>query len=304
MRFCPLIIFCGLAWAQPKPVVNPQPNPLQGAELAEHGRCQEALPLLRRSLGRPAAKESERRTGFSGVRCAMALNSPVDAVHFIDWLNHEFPHDPEVLFVSVHVYSDLSIHASQELLQTNPGSAQVHQLNAESLEMQGDWKHAMEEYRTVLERDPNAREVHYRIGRLILSQPKTDTTFADARKEFEAELRIDPDNAGAEYVLGEIARQEEQFPEAVEHFTKAVHLDAGFADAYIGLGRALMSSERVAEAIAPLQGRPSWNRAIPPRTITPRSRCGARERRLKGIVNWPCSSKCPPGCRRKRTRSI
>lgn len=233
--------------------MNPQPNPLQGAELAEHGRCQEALPLLRRSLGRPAAKESERRTGFSGVRCAMALNSPVDAVHFIDWLNHEFPHDPEVLFVSVHVYSDLSIHASQELLQTNPGSAQVHQLNAESLEMQGDWKHAMEEYRTVLERDPNAREVHYRIGRLILSQPKTDTTFADARKEFEAELRIDPDNAGAEYVLGEIARQEEQFPEAVEHFTKAVHLDAGFADAYIGLGRALMSSERVAEAIAPLQ---------------------------------------------------
>jgi cytochrome c-type biogenesis protein CcmH/NrfG len=69
----------------------------------------------------------------------------------------------------------------------------------------------------------------------------------------EAELRIDPYNAGAEYVLGEIARQEDHFPEAIDHFAKASKLDAGFADAFIGLGRSLMAVNRVADAVAPLQ---------------------------------------------------
>jgi tetratricopeptide (TPR) repeat protein len=190
---------------------------------------------------------------MAGVRCAMTLNSPADATRFLDFLNREFPRDPEILFLAVHVYSDLSIRSSEELLYTNPGSSQVHQLNAESLEAQGDWKHALEEYRVVLERQPNMRGIHYQIGRLILSQPKTDTTFADASKEMNAELHIDPYNAGAEYVLGEIARQEDRWPEAIDHFTKASRLDAGFADAFIGLGRSLMAVERVADAIVPLQ---------------------------------------------------
>ena len=183
----------------------------------------------------------------------MSLNSSEDATRFLDVLNREFPHDPEVLFLAVHLYSDLSIRSSQELLYTNPGSPYVHQLNAESLEAQGDWQHALEEYRVVLERQPNMRGIHYLIGRLILSQPKTNTTFADASKEMQAELRVDPSNAGAEYVLGEVDRQEDHFPEAIDHFTKASRLDAGFADAFIGLGRCLMAVNRVAEAVAPLQ---------------------------------------------------
>jgi tetratricopeptide (TPR) repeat protein len=195
----------------------------------------------------------KRRLGFAGVRCAMTLNSSEDATRFLDVMNREFPHDPEVLFLAVHLYSDLSIRASEELLYTNPGAPQVHQLNAESLEAQGDWKHALEEYRVVLERQPNMRGIHYQIGRLILSQPKTPTTFADASKEMQAELRIDPYNAGAEYVLGEIARQEDRWPEAIDHFTKATKLDAGFGDAFIGLGRSLMAVDRVADAVPPLQ---------------------------------------------------
>jgi tetratricopeptide (TPR) repeat protein len=225
-----------------------------GLELAEQGRCQPALPLLRRTINLPTtAKDLKRRLGFAGVRCSMTLNSHEDATRFLDVLNREFPHDAEILFLAVHVYSDLSVRSSEELLYTNPGSPQVHQLNAESLEAQGDWKHALEEYRVVLERQPSMRGIHYQIGRLILSQPKTPTTFADASKEMQAELQIDPYNAGAEYVLGEIARQEDRWPEAIEHFTKASKLDAGFADAFIGLGRSLMAVERVADAVAPLQ---------------------------------------------------
>ncbi len=222
-------------------------------ELARGGHCQEAAPVLRRAVGHVTDKDLERRVGLAGVRCAMALNQAADVARFLDWLNHEFPHDAQVLYVATHAYSDLSIRASQELLFTAPSSPQVHQLNAESLEMQGKWQEAMNEYRVALQRDPNMAGLHFRIGRLILSQPQTPTTFDEAKKEMSAELRIDPDNPAAEYVLGEIARQTNDFNEAIEHFSRAAKLDAGFADAFVGLGRSLLSADRPQEAIAPLE---------------------------------------------------
>ena len=225
----------------------------RGVALAKTGHCAEALPLLRKSQGHIDGKELKRDLGTAGVNCAMSLDRQDDALHFIEFLDHEFPGDPAVLYLTTHIFSDLSIRASQKLIYTAPASPQVHQLNAEALETQGKWKEAAEEYRVVLQKDPNMPGIHYRIGRLILSQPRTPATFDDARKEFEAELKIDPSNAGAEYVLGELARQEQKWPEAIDHFSRATKLDARFADAFMGLGRSLTSAGKAGEAIAPLE---------------------------------------------------
>lgn len=246
--------FAGLVLALGAQAAYCQSTPAEHAiQLAERGRCQEALPLLKRAVVPQADKEGRRRMGIAGVRCAMTLNQPLDAAEFLDKLNRAFPKDAAVLYLATHVYSDLSMRASQELIYSNPGSPEVHELNAESLEMRGDWQHAIEEYQTVLARNPHQPGIHYRIARLILSQPKTDKTFPDAKAELDAELQVDPQNAGAEYVLGEIARQEEQWPPAIDHFSKASKLDAGFADAFTGLGRSLLSAEKAPEAVAPLE---------------------------------------------------
>lgn len=225
----------------------------KGVGLAESGRCAEALPLLVKSVRRLADKDLKRAAGFAGVRCAMSLNRADEAQDFIRGLMREYPRDPEVLYLATHVYSDLSIRASEQLLFTAPSSYQVHELNAEALETQSKWKEAESEYRVVLGQNPNVPGIHFRLGRLILSQPKTAATFDDAKREFEAELKINPSNAGAEYVLGEIARQAEQWPAAIDHFGRAAKLDASFADAFIGLGRALMSAGKIADAIPPLE---------------------------------------------------
>src|SRR2546425_1393128 len=97
------------------------------------------------------------------------------------------------------------------------------------------------------------RSLHYRFGRLLLTAPKTATTADSARREFEEELKLDPSNAGAEYILGELARQARQFPEAVAHFSRSAELDPQFADAFIGLGKSLVSAGRPSDAIAPLE---------------------------------------------------
>src|SRR6058998_3557549 len=100
----------------------------------------------------------------------MSRSQPDEAVSFVQMLSREFPNDPEVLYLTVHLYSDLSIRASQKLLQTAPESYQVHLLNAEALETQGKWQEAAAEYRTVLSQNPRVPGIHYRMGRLLLSQ--------------------------------------------------------------------------------------------------------------------------------------
>ena len=45
---------------------------------------------------------------------------------------------------------------------------------------------------------------------------------------FEAELAIDPANAAAEFMLGDIARQAQQWDEAIAHFSRAIKSDPGF----------------------------------------------------------------------------
>ncbi|MEW5977569.1 MAG: tetratricopeptide repeat protein [Acidobacteriota bacterium] len=234
-----------------------------GASLAESGNCREALPLLKKSVSRVTDSHLRQSVGLSGVRCAMALGDTDEAVDFLRQLKRALPDDPEVLYLSAHVYSDLSIRASQELLFKAPGSYQVRLLNAEALETQGRWNDAAAEYRQVLAQNPSLPGIHYRLGRLLLSAPKTESTLEDARREFEAELKIDPGNAGAEYVLGEMARKARQWPQAIERFSKAARLDPTFADAFIGWGKSLVAAGQPELALVPLEAAVQLQRENP-----------------------------------------
>src|SRR6266702_439718 len=222
--------------------------------LADSGRCREAIPLLKRALPQTSDKDLKRSAGLDGVRCAMTTNQFDAAEDFLRMLNREFPGDPEVLYTSVHTYSDLATRASQQLAISAPNSAQAHELNAESLEMQGQWDQAAKEYEVIARQNPRLPGLHFRVGRLLLSKPNPPADVSErAKQEFQQELEIDPHNAGAEYVLGELARQESQWPDAIKHFSRAAELDAGFGDAFLGLGTTLLSAKRFAEAIPPLE---------------------------------------------------
>jgi len=231
---------------------NPEAQTPKALRLALSGHCSEAFPLLKS----PAIQSSKFRRDMqlAGARCAMSLNRPADALGFAAVLQKDFSTDPEILYFLTHLYSDLSVRVSQELLMKAPSSAQVRELNAEALETQGRWDDAIKEYEAVLEKDPEERGIHFRIGRVLLSkQPMTDDQMQQARKEFEAELKIDPQHAGAAFVLGEMARREDKFDEAIAYFSKASQYDAGNAEAFLGLGRSLIPAERYKEAIPPLE---------------------------------------------------
>ena len=259
LKSVPLLIACSASFALAQVASKTAPaNATATAEravqLAESGRCQEALPLLTKSVQQVSDKDLQKRVGLDGVRCASTLQKGEPLLDFLSVLNREFPHDPEVLYLTVHGYSDLSTLAARELAQTSPNSIPYLELDAETNEMQGKWDEAERDYRKILELNPRYPGIHFRLARIQLSKPNPAPDFREvARKELLQELEIDPTNAGAEYILGELARQSGDLPEAIDRFTQATKLDHGFADAYLGLGSLLLMQKKYADAIPPLE---------------------------------------------------
>lgn len=236
------------------PAVSPNAAAEHAATLAESGHCPQALPLMAKSIAHITDKDLQKRVGLDGVRCATMMQQNEQLLDLLRVLNRQFPHDPEVLYVLIHAYSDLSSRAAQELATTAPTSISALEMDAETLELQGKWDEAEKDYHRILEQNPKYPGIHFRLARILLSKPNPGPDFKEqAKQELQQELAIDPNNAGAEYILGELAREAGDLQTAIEHFTKATKLDPSFADAYLGLGSSLLTEKKYVEAIPPLE---------------------------------------------------
>jgi tetratricopeptide (TPR) repeat protein len=241
-----------------RPAERPTPAVEHSIDLAAKGRCQDALPTLKLAISRAPGKQAadrqvEYRAAMATAKCAMSLDEAQTAVNALFLLKRDFPHDPEVLYITTHYLSELAMRASQELAREAPGSYQAQELEAESFESQGRWAEAAAKYQKILDQNGNAPGIHFRLGRVALSKGESEANAEEAKKEFEQELKIDPSNAAAEFSLGEIARRVGQWDEAVMHFATAARIDPGFAEAYLALGMSLASAQKFAEAVAPLE---------------------------------------------------
>jgi tetratricopeptide (TPR) repeat protein len=224
-----------------------------GLSLAGSGHCAEALPILGKSYAATTDRRERRELGTSGVKCAMAVQQGAGAADWVERLRQDFPDDPDVLYMATHVYSELSTDASQRLLSVAPGSIPAHVLNAEVLEMQGKTADAIAEYRKVIAMNPRQPDAHYEIGRLIMSASPDASARNEARQAFEEELKLDPGNSGAEYQLGDLARQERQWPEAIQHFERARRLAPQSPEILLGIAGTLIAQGMFEDARQPLE---------------------------------------------------
>jgi len=232
----------------------PAPNPLERAiDLAGKGQCEEALPVLRKLVARSTEKQLKYRALMATVRCGMSQKEDQTTVNALLDLKKDFPEDPQVLYMTSQIFLEIAERASQELASVAPESYQARELQAEAFESQEKWTEAIAVYRKILEDNPRLRGIHYRIGRARLSQPESPTSAEDAKREFTQELEIDPVNAAAEFWLGELARREGNWDEAVLHFGNAAKINPKFSDAILSLGTAMNSAGKYGDAIPQLE---------------------------------------------------
>lgn len=245
-----------LGLAGPALAVSPgpgRPSPLAAAlAQAARGDCSAALPVLRRELPRAPAAE-QYKTARLLAQCGMSAHDPAATDQGLNFLNRHYQNNPRVLYITSHFYSEMANRAAHRLLTVAPNSAAAKELLAEAMEARGQWSQAAATYRAILKAHPRAPGIHYQLGRILLTKPYTPQIGAAARAQFEAELRTDPNSPAAEFMLGELALRQRQWPAAIRHFRSAVHFDAGFTEADLGLGMALNSAREYADAVAPLR---------------------------------------------------
>lgn len=235
----------------------------QGIALASKGYCHQALPVLKKAIPHLADRQLQYHAAMASAQCGMSVNQMDAVVEALVLLNRNFPDDPKVLYMTTRYYSELANRTAHKLLQNAPSSPEAQELVAEALQAQGKWNEAEDAYRKILAKYPNQPGVHYELGRVILSKPLSPAVSAEAEKEFEAELKIDPTSPAAEFMLGEIAWRERKLSEAIEHFSQATKFDVGFAEAYLGLGIALNAAGKYSEAVTVLEKYVAMNSTDP-----------------------------------------
>jgi tetratricopeptide (TPR) repeat protein len=236
--------------------LNPQmarAERMLGLCFAELGRNQEAVSVLEPAFRHPPDNQMGRLIGLDLERAYAGLHQYARAAAVFDILLSRYPNDPEILFHASRLYADRAYQLIQRLMQEAPDSVWVHYATAEVHESLQHYDLATREYRTVLEMEPRLPGVHFRLGQAILLGSRDSKAVSEAIHEFEQELTIAPENADAEYELGEIDRERGQFDQSLEHFSKAVRYQPQFEEAQIGLSRALISLNRPREALAHLR---------------------------------------------------
>ena len=253
-------VLCGspggsLAQVSPTRAAAESPTAMaeRGISLGTRGHCKEAMPLLKKVIPKIQDKDLLHDAVMTRAQCGMATDQRDVVAESIIVLTREFPGDPKVLFITTRYYSELANRTAQDLLQRAPSSPEAETLIAEAFQAQGKWDDATAQFRKILAQNPNQQGIHYQLGRILLSKPLDPTITEEARKEFEAELKVNPTSPSAEFMLGDLASRNQKTDEAIEHFSRAMQFDAGLAEAYLGLGMALNEAGKYSEAIAPLK---------------------------------------------------
>ena len=231
----------------------PQVGAMIGLCKADLGRCKEAIRILDPEFRHSSDQETGRLSGLHLMTCYSQTSQPGQALSTGDALVRRFPGDAEILYQVSRLYADRSSDLMRTLLRTAPDSAWMHYANAQVQEGLDRIDAAMQEYRHALEKDPEMRGVHYKLGRLILRESRTPEAMEKARIEFQQELAIAPTNADAEYELGEIDREQNHTSAAISHFERAVEYHSEFGEAQVGLAKALLTLGQTAAALPHLQ---------------------------------------------------
>ena len=231
----------------------PQVELMVGLCQAELGRHREAIAILAPAFDHPPDAETGRLIGLHLARSYSELRQFDKALATGEELLKRYPDDAEVLYQVSRLHADRSYLLMKHLLRAAPDSYWVHLANAQVQESLQRYDLAQQEYRKAIELNPTASGAHVGLGRAMLSASKGRPASDEAAREFERELALSPENATAEFELGEIARERGQVDRAREHLLRAVRYNPDFFEAQIALGRLFLKEGKAREAIPHLE---------------------------------------------------
>lgn len=217
------------------------------------GRCAVAVLELQLQFEKNSDADLRRLAGLGLVQCHLSSSRFEEAFPILVRLRTLYPSDPDILFQAARLHMRAWNGVVAEMFQKAPASFRVNQLSAEIFEIQGKYSEAISEYRKAIAKNPKALNLHFRLGRALLMESHSPVALTEALKEFEAELSLNPNDAVAEYQVGQILLAQQKREQAARHFERAVKLDPRFPEALIALGKARLDAGQNDAAIRLLE---------------------------------------------------
>jgi tetratricopeptide (TPR) repeat protein len=226
------------------------------------------LALSRAATGECSLEESElsaifedagtppdlrRMAGAAYVQCLTAKNKLDDALAVAGKLQRMYPNDADVLYHAARLHMRVWNEVLRNMFVHTPASWRVNQLSGEILETQGKYGEAAAEYRKAIAKNATALNLHYRLGRALLLDAQTPAALEEASREFEAELKLNPNDAVAEYQLAQILIAQQKSDLAAVRLKRALDLHPDFVEPMVALARLRSTANQHDEAIQLLE---------------------------------------------------
>jgi len=183
---------------------------------------------------------------------APCLRAP-EALTLLASLEKDNPKDPDVLYQIARVQMKAWNETVYAMYQRTPASYRVNQLSAEILELQGKLPEAEAEFRKAITKSPQALNLHFRLGRVLLLQAQGAEALAAARAEFEKELALNPGDAAAEFQVGQLLIAEGKPEAAMPRLEAALKLKPEFPEAMLALAKVEVQRKNFGRAIPLLE---------------------------------------------------
>jgi tetratricopeptide (TPR) repeat protein len=217
------------------------------------GGCDLAVNDLSAAFTTNQDADLRRLAGLALAQCHLARNRVDAALPVVVELEKQFPADADVLYEAAKLHMKAWNDVVFQMFQKTPASYRVNQVSAEIFEVQGRYADAVAEYRKAIEKNPAAVNLHFRLARALLMQSHTPDAMHEAREEFAAELKLNPNDAVAEYETGQILLAENKPQEAAPRFERALALAPDFAQALLAVARMRSDAKRYTDAIQLLE---------------------------------------------------
>jgi tetratricopeptide (TPR) repeat protein len=134
----------------------------------------------------------------------------------------------------------------RHVLQLDPDSASAHMLAGEALDGMQRTREAVVEFQAAAKAAPAEPNVHFGLGYLYWKSHR----YAEAKQEFQSELSNDPKHAQAWAYLGDIEMKNNNPEGALTLLQKSIQLKSDLRIAQVDRGRILTEQKRYDEAIA------------------------------------------------------
>jgi tetratricopeptide (TPR) repeat protein len=179
----------------------------------------------------PADKNAQLYLGKTQIQ----MRDYEGAARTLEKLSKTSPNDAVVLYNLGVAHMKLMLEYVNRLTAVSPQSYLLLLLLAQDAETRGDTDAAARFYQQALHANSMAAGVHYALGSIYANSGKYD----DAAKEFQEELKLNPNDPLALWKLGEITLRTDP-RSACDYLERALTLDPDLPQPRLAYGRALV----------------------------------------------------------------